>query len=151
MRYPLIDEYMTYDYDNHRYVLTKKDLLDNFNENLQTKFKDEKDIEPFLKNISREVYSFIHKFNSEDLVQDFILANTKSGRRIIKEALECQAIYELRNGNLLYSAQKDAGLLAYAPELLDILSKTIPEIGVPIIYMGIIMVPPCLSENVGEW
>lgn len=151
MKLPYSDEYMTYNFTTHRYVLTKKDLLDNFNENLQVKFKDEKDITPFLENISHEVYNYIHKYNVCDELQDFIIAQTESGRKIIRQAMESQAIYEIRNGNLLYSANKNERELAYTPELEDILLKLIPEIGAPIIHTGNLR-PPCPPpDGFGEW
>lgn len=141
MEYPLSDKYVRYDYDTHRYVLTEADLFDNFNENLSEKFKDNKDIDPFLENISREIYNYIHKYSTEENLQDFIIAQTESGRKIIRQAMESQAIYEIRNGNLLYSANKDERELAFCPEIQDLLTKTLPEIGTPIVYCGRLRLP----------
>lgn len=136
MDYPYEDEFMTYDLKTHRYILTKEDLYMNYNENLDKKFKDEKDIQPFLRNISNEIYNYIHSFNINPIRQDFIIAQTESGRQIIKEAMESQAIYELRVGNYRYSGDPEKQKNWLAPDAKDILDRELPEIGVPVTYAG---------------
>lgn len=136
MNYPYSDEYMTYDLKTHRYVLTSKDLLENFNENLQVKFKDEKDVQPFLRQVSTEIYSYIHKFNTNTKLQDFIIAKTESGREIIKEAMEQQALYMLTVGIISRSLDKEHRALRIDENAEDALLRNIPEIGTTILYTG---------------
>lgn len=136
MNFPYSDEYMTYDYKTHRYVLTKKDLLENFNENLQAKFKDGKDVEPFLRQVSTEIYSYIHSHNMNTKMQDYILAKTESGREIIKEALEQQALYMLTVGIISRSLDRDHRSLRIDENANDALLRDIPEIGTTILYTG---------------
>ena len=139
---------MTYDYKTHRYVLTKKDLLDNFNENLQAKFKDERDIEPFLRQVSTEIYSYIHSHNMNTKMQDYILAKTESGREIIKEALEQQALYMLTVGIISRSLDPTHRALRIDENANDALLRDIPEIGTTILYTGTL----CFcSPDITEW
>lgn len=147
MEYPFIDEYLNYDYTTHRYVLTAQDLLENFNENLNVKFKDNRDIAPFLKNISNEIYAYIHLWNVNNAAQDFVIAKTEGGRKIIREAMEAQAIYELRVGNYKYSGDPEKQKNWLSLEAKDVLERLIPEIRVPIIYGGVF---PILCAD-GEW
>jgi hypothetical protein len=134
--YPLIDEHMNYDYENHRYVLTSKFVFDNYGVMLTNLMIDEQLVLPFLKLVSVQVYNFIHKHNVNNLLQDFIIAKTKNGRRIIKEAMEQQFIYVLSMGDISRmqeEVRKTAWLDVNAEEILG---QTIPEIRSSILYTG---------------
>ncbi len=136
MNYPYSDDYMIYDYKTHRYVLTAKDLADCFNEDLQKKFKDGKDVDPFLRQVSARMYSFIHRHNIHTLMQDYIIAKTASGREIIKEALEQQALYMLTVGDISRSLDANHRALNIDETAEDTLLRDIPEIGTTILYTG---------------
>lgn len=148
MNYPYSDEYMTYDYKTHRYVITKKDLLENFNENLQSKFKDGKDVEPFLRQVSTEIYSYIHSHNMNTKMQDYIVAKTESGREIIQEAMEQQALYMLTVGIISRSLDKEHRALRIDENANDALLRDIPEIGTTILYTGTLFYK---SPDETEW
>ena len=148
MNYPYSDEYMTYDLKTHRYILTKKDLLENFNENLQAKFKDEKDIQPFLRQVSTEIYSYIHKHNTNTKMQDYILAKTEIGREIIKEAMEQQALYMLTVGIISRSLDEKHRALRIDENATDALLRDIPEIGTTVLYTGTLFF---CSPDETEW
>lgn len=139
---------MTYDYKTHRYVLTKKCMLEKYNENLQVKFKDERDIEPFLRQVSTEIYSYIHSHNMNTKMQDYILAKTESGREIIKEALEQQALYMLTVGIISRSVDPTHRALRIDENANDALLRDIPEIGTTILYTGTLYF---CSPDITEW
>ena len=61
MKYPYSDKYMTYDYQTHRYVLTDKDVIDNMGINFIECNDNDKAREMMLRQVSLQVYSFIHK------------------------------------------------------------------------------------------
>ena len=136
MNFPYSDEYMTYDVKSHRYVLTPKDMLDNYNENLQAKFKDAKNIMPYLRQASLQVYSFIHSHNVNSPMQDYIIAKTERGREIIKEAMENQMLYLLTVGNASRSMDERHRAMYIDEMAREILMQEIPEIGTTICYTG---------------
>ena len=148
MNFPYSDEYMTYDYKTHRYVLTKKCMLEKYNENLQVKFKNEKDVEPFLRQVSTEIYSYIHSHNINTKMQDYILAKTESGREIIQEAMEQQALYMLTVGIISRSLDPTHRALRIDETANDTLLRDIPEIGTTILYAGNLCYRSCDNS---EW
>ena len=91
--YPYTDENMEYDYDNHRYVLTDKCVLDELNIDLimrlNTRGSAVQQLQPkkFLKRVSAIVYTQIYRHNINNEVQEYILAKAPSARQIIKEAM----------------------------------------------------------------
>ena len=96
------DDYMTYDLQHHRYVLTQQALMDNRGITLIDYFSEsdnpEMDIEIFLKRCSLELYSFIYKFNirTRDL-KEYILSLPEN-RDGIQEALEEFVYAIVKNG-----------------------------------------------------
>lgn len=111
-------------------------MLDNYNENLQAKFKDAKNIIPYLNQASLQVYSFIHSHNNDTLMQDYIIAKTERGREIIKEAMENQMLYLLTVGNVSRSLDRDHRAMYIDEMAREILMQDIPEIGTTICYTG---------------
>jgi hypothetical protein len=134
VQYPLVDNNMTYDYVNHRYILTKEYVLQNLKIDLDSKYNG--DGNAVLEDISCQVYDFIHQFNSNTLMQDFIIAKTYGGREIIKEAMTKQLKYVLVVGNLRYSMDIHKRALWFDEGAQNTLYKTIPEIGTTICYTG---------------
>ncbi|MBP5466855.1 MAG: hypothetical protein J6Y43_04775, partial [Clostridia bacterium] len=107
MNFPYSDDYMTYDYTLHRYVLTEKDILDNFAINMTARFKNANTVHTVLKQVSMQVYNYIHEYNVNTEIQDYIIAKTEKGREIIKQAMEQQLLYWLTVGDLTRSTDKD--------------------------------------------
>lgn len=145
---PYSDEYLTYDFNTHHYILTEKAMLELANENLTVKLKDKNDVQPFLRQVSTQVYNFIHQHNACDLLQDYVIATTEKGRQIIRDAMIQQAVYVLANGNLRKAPEKEKRELWFDPDAEDILLQVIPEIGTTILYTGSFHY---LMPNATEW
>lgn len=95
-------EYMTYDLQHHRYVLTPQALMDNRGINLYDYFTEsdnpEIDVEIFLKRLSLELYSFIYKFNNRTRdLKEYILSLPEH-RDGIQESLEEFVYAIIKNG-----------------------------------------------------
>ena len=136
--YPFTDEYLNYDYNTHRYVLTEKDVLENLAIDLQADFRPDikNSIDAFLKQVSSLVYGYIHEFSVNNLMQDFVIAKTPSGRALIKEAMEQQLIYILTVGDFSRSPKREERAIWFDDNARRILEQTIPEIGTTILYTG---------------
>lgn len=134
--YPLSDEFMTYDYDTHRYVLTEKDVFDNLGINISARIKNPTAINALLDQISGQVYDFLHDYNFDNNYQDFIIAATESGRKIIKRAMEEQLKYVLTVGDLTRSTDEKKRALWFDMSAKRELLKPIKEIGCSILYTG---------------
>ncbi|MBO7214003.1 MAG: hypothetical protein J6V66_00750 [Clostridia bacterium] len=148
MNFPYSDDYMTYDYTLHRYVLTEKDILDNFAINMTARFKNANTVHTVLKQVSMQVYNYIHEYNVNTEIQDYIIAKTEKGREIIKQAMEQQLLYWLTVGDLTRSTDKDKRAVWFDDNAREILYQGIPEIGTPIVYTGSLYFKSC--DNT-EW
>lgn len=136
LKYPYDDDYMTYDYDTHRYVLTLKDVGQNLGVDLESRISYANAIPTLLNRISLRVYSYIHSHNVDNNYQDYIIAKTQAGRRIIREAMEEQLLYFLAVGDLTRSVVESERKLAIDQTAIDVLLQPIPEIGCSICYLG---------------
>lgn len=136
MTYPYSDEFMKFDEKTHRYILQEEDLIQNLGIDLASRKYTKVAINSLLNQISTQVYSFIHKFNVSNDYQDWIIANTCSGREIIKEAMEEQLKYVLINGDLRRSTDKEKRALWFDDTAREILERIMPEIGCTILYTG---------------
>lgn len=136
LKYPYDDDYMTYDYDTHRYVLTLKDVSQNLGVDLESRISYANAIPTLLNRISLRVYSYIHSHNVNNNYQDYIIAKTQAGRRIIREAMEEQLLYFLAVGDLTRSVVESERKFAMDQTAMDILLQPIPEIGCSICYLG---------------
>ena len=152
--YPFSDENMEYDYDNHRYVLTEKCVLDELNIDLLTRLNTRghavQQVQPkkFLKRVSDIVYTQIYKYNINNDVQEYVLAKAPSARAIIKEAMLNQVEFLLLNGDVSRYAGidvKNAKVIPIAQlrnqsvldeTCLEVLQRPIKEWGRSILYAG---------------
>ena len=146
MKYPYSDDFMIYDYVNHRYVLTAKDVTDNLEIDIFTRMKNAKAVDMLLRQVSMQVYNYIHQYNTNNKAQDFVIAKTKDGRRIIKDAMEQQLIYFLTNGDLSRSTDEKKRALWFDTLAKEILYQEIKELGTNICYQGWLKVIPT-----GDW
>lgn len=133
--YPYSDDFMTYDYTTHRYVLTAKGVEQNCGINLE-RYKTPNAVDAILRQISAKIYAYIHDYNVNNDFQDYIIAKTETGRRIIKEAMEQQFIYESAVGNVDIILSADKRGFRIAPITESALLRIIPEIGTTILYTG---------------
>lgn len=134
-KYPYSDDFMTYDLYSHRYVLTPKNIEQNLGVNL-SRFKTPNAVEALLKQVSAKVYAYIHDYNVNNDLQDYIIAKTESGRKIIREAMEQQFLYESAVGNVDIMLTADKRAFRIAPITESALLRIIPEIGTTILYTG---------------
>lgn len=140
--YPYDDEYMIYNKELSRYVLTEKDVLHNLGINLAERVKDQSAINSFLNLASMHVYRYIHQFNVNNALQDYVIAHTETGRKIVKEAMEQQLVYLSMVGDLSRSADKEERLSWFDENAKEILMRTIPEIGCSVCYAGNLRILP---------
>lgn len=134
--YPFNDEYMIYDYDKHRYILTKDFVEEKLGINLSERSKNNVAILSLLDLVSIQVYKFIHEHNYDDEYQDMIIAKTKSGRKIIQEAMAQQFIYISVVGDLTKSTDLNKRKLWFDENAKSILERPLCEIGCSILYTG---------------
>lgn len=99
-KFPYDDEYMTYDYRSHRYVLTPKAVLDELGENLDIILVNADPVtrNAFLQKVSRAVYNYIKQGSSSWEYVEYIMAKDGRLRDTIKEMLVSQVEYMLTDG-----------------------------------------------------
>lgn len=134
MNYPYSDNHLQYDYDSHRYILTKQYCLEVLKVDVDELAVGDGNV--VLNDISEEIYDYIHNYSVDTMFQDFIIAKTEGGRKIIKEAMSKQLKYELAVGKLKYSVDERVRALWLDAGAKSTLLKMIPEIGTSICYTG---------------
>lgn len=132
---PFSDNLMTYNQETHRYTLTK-DYVIKLSPDIITMLKNEDEILGVLEQISDDIYDYIHEYNTREDVQDYIIAHTDTGRRIIQKAMEKQLLYVSAVGDTTFYLDKDKREMYLAVKAKKILQNTIPEIGTCILYTG---------------
>ena len=151
MTYPYDDEYMRYDFEEHRYILTEKACLDKLNIVLSERLNyggesnRERIVNIFLDEISDFVYSQIYDYSSQPYIQEYQIAKIPSARNVIMKAMLKQVDYALVNGFLYqYSGvdlKKNSSIenlsgKYLAPLAKSILSKPLIETKIPLLYAG---------------
>ena len=151
MTYPYDDEYLVYDYDEHRYILTPKAVLDKLNLNLIERLNvggavnRERVPYQFLDEISDIVYTEIYNYSSQPEIQEYQIAKLPSARKVIMQAMLRQVDYALVNGFLdqysgidlkKNSKVDDLSGRYLAPRAKSVLSKPLLESKVPLLYAG---------------
>lgn len=128
--------------ENNRIYLTEKAVNDygiNLRERINMLGIDSPEtvIKSILRQVTRQVYNYIHSFSIHNELQDWTILNIKSAANIVIDALLIQVEYVTQVGNLSFSMDKSHRELILSSELYDQLSITIPEIGRSIIYSGV--------------
>ncbi len=134
--YPLTDDFMRFDTETQRYVLTEKDVNINLGINIQERLKNANTLNAILKQVSNQIYMFIHEHSNNNELQDYVIAHTEKGRKIIKEAMEQQLIYFLAVGDLSKSTDEKKRAMVIDMVAKETLMQTIPEIRTSICYTG---------------
>lgn len=150
---PYNDERMTYDYYEHRYVLTPDHVRNELNIDLESRLNTHGSANrstvavAYLKRVSREVYNFIYAHNDQSLLE-YLCAKSDTARRAICSAMEEQLLYWLANGDvaLLPGVDSKRGTYAdmrviksatIAPNAQSVIRNTIlPETNTTLIYAG---------------
>lgn len=136
MTYPYSDDYMVFEPNSKRYILTEKDVSEYLAIDLTARLKNKNLVNSLLNQVSLQVYRYIHQFNMNTQAQDYVIAKTCDGRRIIKEAMEQQLIYFLTNGDLSRSTDEYKRELWFDEVAKETLFQPIREIGTSICYSG---------------
>lgn len=142
MKYPYSDDYMTFDESTNRYVLTSKYALEQFGIDLLETVNDRNAVNQqiavngILKQVSNQIYNYIHKYNVCTDIQDLIIAKIPSARNIIKEAMSEQFLYVSMKGYLSRSTDKEKRMLAIDENAKGELERLLPELGICILYTG---------------
>lgn len=144
MTYPYSDNFMIFDEESKRYVLTNEyvrqrlgiDLLNGANE--RDFANAEIAVKHFLEEVSDDIYNFIHAHNVNTEKQDYLIENIPSLRSIMQKAMGQQVIYSRMNGMLAYSSDKEKQFMAVCPKAKQTLLQVVPEIGISILYTGVI-------------
>ena len=111
MKTPYSDNYMTYDKESHRYVLTNERVIQKMNINLgallDTPYSVDisAETEQFLDRISRMIYGYIYRVCPHRYAKERELALESEHREHLMSAMEEQIRYVMFNGDLsLYCA-----------------------------------------------
>lgn len=131
--YPYNDEDMIYDLTSHRYILTVKAITKKFGDFPKAKYKGSEKF--ILDRVSALIYGYIHEHN-DSVMQDYIIAKTKGGRDIIKEAMLNQFAFMVMVGDFSTSPDEHKRANYIDITAKNSLLKTIPEIGKTILYVG---------------
>ena len=142
MHYPFSDEFMVFNEDEKRYVLTPEcvqkrlglNLMESVNE--RNAVNQQIALQRVLKQVSNLVYSYIHKFNFRTDLQDYIIEKVPSARIMIQQAMEEQLLYMSMKGDLSRSTDREKRELAIDETAKEICARVLPELGISIIYTG---------------
>ena len=134
---PYSDDYLTYNENTGRYVLTTKNLLENYGIDL-TSSANGVGAQGILNMVSISIYNYIHKHNINTAMQDYMIASTETGRKIINDAMCMQFMYIRQAGYLSRSTDKDKRAMAIDEDAKEILMQVIPEFGCSVLYCGVL-------------
>lgn len=139
--YPYSDDFMIYDEQSNRYVLTEQAMIDwGFALREQVEgagvVNPELALKGFFRVVSDTVYAFIHRYSMRNQFQDEQIACNPELRPIIYRAMIYQAMYMYYNGNLSLSTKPEERNNAIDMTCQDILNTYIPSLGTNILYTG---------------
>lgn len=110
---PYNDDFMTFDSETRRYVLTENDLLQRCGINLRARFEGNRTIVPevmiqkLCRIVSDMIYEWIHGYSIYNDRQDYLIATIPKMRQVIQKAMEYQIEYFLANGDLFLSTENN--------------------------------------------
>lgn len=139
--YPYNDEYMVVDELTGHYVLTEAALLSR-GIDLRARLSETSTVSPenvidnVLQTTSDMIYQFIHEYNVDNQMQDYMILTVPSARSIIYRAMLYQAVYVCTVGNLYLSKDKDERAAAIDKLSQSILNNVLPEVGHSLLYTG---------------
>lgn len=136
MNYPYSDDFLIYDYKSHKYRLTEKAAMEHCGINLLERVKDPSIVQAILYQNSTQVYSYMHEYNKDNAMQDYIIAKTEKGRDVIQRAMEQQLIYVSSVGDLRKTADKTKHEIWFDDTARETLFEPISELGVSVMYTG---------------
>lgn len=153
-KYPYDDEIMTYDYTNHRYVLTPQGVFEQFGYNLEVILDNGSPTDPrtradrLLKKVSQSVYLWLYECTMNRDWLEFILATYPPLRDWVREMLQAQLEYVLDNNfvndfsgvNIAKGNTVDInwlrGRVKVADQVEQIANQFVPGLGYTLTYRG---------------
>jgi hypothetical protein len=138
---PYSDELLIWDDASQKYYLTEESLIRE-GIDIRGRLARNKANSPeyvlngFIKRVTSVVYAFIHKGQSRTDLQDYFIAVCPSLREKIRLALTNQALYMVRQGDLLLSIHEEERRNNMDSVAVDILNTKVEEINNPITYKG---------------
>lgn len=153
MNYPYNDDYMTYDYTLHGYVLTPYAVLQELGTNLSTYLDQTGDANPstigarVLKMISQHFYAWVYANNPRNKrFVEYLLAKYDECRPIIQQCLLNEAYYALKNGDFWNYADDEHGFDKKVSETTRLLLDAPLPNGYNLLYRG--WVAPLITNDV---
>lgn len=140
-KYPYDDDLMCFDKDLNQYLLTEAALL-KFGVDIRARLSatagisPENEINYAVYRVSNLIYGYIHEHNANNALQDFYIAHCPSLRQILFKAMVAQLLYMFRVGALDDSTDEKERGMAVSNEARRELIRTVPELGVCILYSG---------------
>lgn len=159
-KYPFNDDYMTYDYIHHRYILTEKCVFDELGINLSTELNNIGDanntavVNRVLQRVSRTLYSWIYSKSGNKTWQEFMLAKYPPLRDRVKEMLVIMTEYMIEEGDIGSRSgininkgsviNRDDLKRAQVPIAIEQMANEILPCGISLMYIGMdVSVPMC--------
>ncbi len=142
MEYPYNDDYMYYDQDEHRYILTEKCIVEKLGIQITSEINERNGISPqiivknLLNRVSALIYGYLHAHARNTALQDYFIATIPSLRKIIQNAMEYQFVYMKMKGDLSISTDTNKRVFAIDELAKQELDKTVPELNRSITYTG---------------
>ena len=140
--YPYSDEYMIFDEDAQRYILTPTYALEKLGLNLDAEVNERNAVasqiavKGILNRISSKIYNFIHKHCISDMLRDAVIHKTATARKYIMQAMSDQLFYEKLKGDMSISTDKEKRAFAIDENAKAVLERIIPEVGYSLLYTG---------------
>lgn len=134
MEYPFNDDYMVFDKDEMRYILTPTYVSEKLGIDLVGEINERNGINPqiiaqnFLNRVSAIIYGYIHAHGINTAFQDYFIATIPSLRKIILNAMSYQFVYMKLKGDLTTSTELDKRRIAIDELAIQELNKTVPEL-----------------------
>ena len=140
-KYPYDDDFMRFDNDLNQYLLTEAALI-KFGVDIRSRLASTSGIAPeneinyAVYRVSNIIYGFIHDHNANNPLQDWYIAHVPSLRQIMFKSMIAQLLYLFKVGALDDSTDEKERSMAISNEARRELNKTVPELGVSILYTG---------------
>lgn len=141
--YPYSDEYMTFDENMNRYVLTEKYALEQLGLNLSEAVNERNSnnqqiaVRAILNRISTQVYNYIHEHCISDCLRDCVAHKIPSARKILMQAMGEQLFYVASKGDLSMSTDLQKRVYSMDENAKSTLLRTLPEVGYSLLYTGV--------------
>lgn len=128
MKKYISDEYMEYDIDKHRYILTNEAMEEFYGIDLRAVLNAEGDFNPdtlpyrFLDRVSKQVYNYIYSWAADKNQTEFVISD-KSYRQDIQDAmleLAYSYLMENKDPNILFK-ESSLGTIVVPPVVQTIL------------------------------